>query len=439
MEENIVFVENYFTELNRENIKYCILRNAEEVKGGDAHDIDMTVDSSRLLDAEHILFVLAKNCGWKIHLKTGSPKDDMNIKCYHLFCIKNKKIYIVHFDIFPTFTWNGYVLIENQKLLDKINADTLYHTASLPVEVVTKLFIRLLFNGYIKTKYKQDIYLVCVELPEEVKEILGCFLDKETSEYILHAVQRREWSELEGKRCYIVRSIKKNARKQKVKQKVYLMKKIIKKSGLMIAVEGTDGSGKSTIINCLPDVLGNTFTKDFINYYHWRPGIIKSKKKNENGEERVVSNPHAKKAYGRIKSFAKFMFFNVDYILGYWLEVRWLLAKGHLIIFDRYYYDYYLDKIRYRLTISDGILNFFKRFIPKPDITFLLIGDAQVLYERKKEISVPEIQEQTRRLLKNQTNFNNSKIIDVNQSIDKVVNQVSVEILNACAEKYKNR
>jgi thymidylate kinase len=126
------------------------------------------------------------------------------------------------------------------------------------------------------------------------------------------------------------------------------------------------------------------------------------------------------------------MFFNLDYIFGYWCKVRWQIAKGHLVIFDRYYYDYYMDKIRYRLSISDSVLNFFGGFIPKPDITFLLVGDAQVLYERKKEISVEEIHEQIDTLMNNQSHFNNPKVIDVNQPVDKVVLDVSKEILDTC-------
>lgn len=200
--------------------------------------------------------------------------------------------------------------------------------------------------------------------------------------------------------------------------------------GMMIAFEGTDGSGKSTIIDSLPDALKDEF--ESIDYYHWRPGVIKSEK---NTTKKVVTEPHAKKPYGRVKSFAKFMFFNLDYTFGYFFKVKKQKQSGHLVVFDRYYYDYYLDKIRYRLTISDKTLDFFRHFIPKPDITFLLIGDAQLLYERKKEISVKEIQEQIDRLIKNKSKFNNSVTIDVNHSIEKVVEDVVETIRKARSKK----
>ena len=196
--------------------------------------------------------------------------------------------------------------------------------------------------------------------------------------------------------------------------------------GIMIVFEGTDGSGKSTIIEAISKSLKDSYPE--IDYYHWRPCFIKKGRKNAQGENIVVSDPHAQIPYGKLKSFAKFMFFNADYILGYLFKIKKQINAGHLVIFDRYYYDYYLDKIRYRLTISDKTLDFFKSFIHKPDITFLLVGDPKVLYERKKEISVDEIAEQVHRLLKNQDKFSNSVIVDVNQSIDNVVSAVMEKI-----------
>lgn len=204
----------------------------------------------------------------------------------------------------------------------------------------------------------------------------------------------------------------------------------MKKKGLMVVFEGTDGSGKTTIINNLPIFLRERFDTNEIVYYHWRPWFIKSPNKQSNKNKgKVCSDPHGKRPYNKFVSLGKFMYFNLDYIFGYWFEVRKHLKAGKLVVFDRYYYDYYLDKQRYRLDISNAVLNFFKPLIPKPQITFLLIGDAEKLYERKKEIAVEEIQKQIDRLFENKGCFANSVIIDVNQDVDSVVNAVAGEIL----------
>lgn len=430
------FVTEFYKRLEKNRIDYCILRNADEVKNGDAHDVDMTVSVDRLTDMERILYETASDYGWRIHVKTGDIKDDTNIKCYHFFKAENQKIGIVHFDFFPTFSWNGYILIDNKSLLENAYKSTIYHTASPEVEVVIKLFIRLLYNSYIKSKYKNDIYDIFVAKPDSVYNILRGFLDEKGIEFVQNAVCKELWTDIEKNREYLVKNIKSNSKRTEIKHKMYLVRKAMAKAGIMVAFEGTDGSGKSTIINALPDILGNSFPEGMLDYYHWRPGYIKKEKSSIAGEQIIVSEPHAKKPYGKLKSFAKFMFFNLDYILGYWCNIRWKVAKGHLVVFDRYYYDYYLDKLRYRLSISDKTLNLFKRIIPKPDITFLLIGDANVLFERKREITVEEIENQIDRLEKYKASFSNPIEIDVNQSIDRVVYDVSREILNFGNSKY---
>lgn len=208
------------------------------------------------------------------------------------------------------------------------------------------------------------------------------------------------------------------------------------KKGLMVVFEGTDGSGKTTIIDNLPRFLGERFGSGEIVYYHWRPGFIKSPNRESNENTgKVCTDPHGKKPYGRLVSLGKFLYFNLDYILGYWFEVRRHLAAGKLVIFDRYYYDYYLDKQRYRLNISDTVLNFFLPLIPRPAITFLLHGDAQTLYERKREIPVGEIQRQLDCMMANRSRFPNAVVIDVNREIGCVTRAVADEIRRASEEK----
>ena len=432
MTETTVFVEELFRKFAECGICYCILRNAEEVEQGDAHDVDMTVDINRMKETEAIMLRHAEEKDWKLHIKTGSARDTLNIKCYHFYRAVQNEIQILHFDFFPTFMWKGYVLLDNAQLLEDMEQSTLYHRASPAVEAVTKLFIRLLYNGCVKEKYKDRIQEVFRDNVDAVQKLLGAFLDRQSIEFVIDSVFSGNWMALERQRTILVEAIKANTKHRVFANKLYLLQKAFKKTGVMVAFEGTDGSGKSTIIDGLRETLANSFPEGMFDYYHWRPGVVKKKKVGDT----TVSEPHAKAPYGKLKSFVKFMFFNLDYIIGYWVKIRWQVAKGHLVVFDRYYYDYYLDKIRYRLTISDTVLNAFRWMIPKPEVTFLLIGDSEVLYERKKEIPVEEIQRQIDILKLNKNQFSNSVIIDVNQTIEKTIFDTGREILRVCERRY---
>ena len=439
MSEDIKFVKGYFSRLEDEHISYCILRNNDEVENGDAHDIDMCIQDSNLEKAEEYLFEMSKENGWGIHLTVGSSKDKINIKCYHLYKKINSKIFILHFDVFPTFVWKGYVMLDNKDLLDGIRKENMFYRANEQVEAIIKLFIRLIYNGYVKEKYKNFIHKTFLRDPVRCKKVMSSFLEDRLVERVYNSVIENEWQSVEDDRNKYIDGIKKKAKCYKLGYYSYLASKIISRPGIMVAFEGTDGSGKSTIIERLPDVLGNTFPKDMMDYYHWRPAVIKKERRTVDGKPIVVSDPHAHKPYGFVKSFLKFMFFNVDYIVGYYAKVRWQLAKGHLVVFDRYYYDYYLDKIRYRLSISDAMLRFWGQFIPKPDVTFLLIGTPEILYKRKKEISVEEITTQIADMKKNERNFHNSIRINVDNMISDVVNDVALCILKQGEVRVKKR
>ena len=441
--EDVVFVESFYKELKKNDIKYCILRNSDEIIEGNAHDIDMTIDMSKIDKAYFILIKTAKLLGWKMHLKTGTLDDENNIKCYHFYKVIEGKPILLHFDIFPTFTWKGIVLLSNEDLLENIEIEPVYNKSNPGVESVTKLFIRFLHQGTIKDKYKDYIKYIFETEKILVLKTMKKFISENTSQIIYDLVTCNRWDELENNRDYIILDIKQIAKskqkyyKNKFNYKLYLCRKIIKKSGTMIVFEGCDGSGKTTIIENIPQVLNRTFNDDMIDYFHWRPGFIKSPKKESNNKSNAICiEPHKYKPYGKFVSIIKFMYFNLDFILGYWLKVRIALSKGKLVIFDRYYYDYYLDKIRYRLNISNKLLDFSKIFIPKPKITFLLVGEPKVLYERKREIPIEEIDKQIGRIIDNKDKFYNSHVINVNNDIETVVNEVCIGILENCNMKY---
>lgn len=437
------FVRDFFLELEKENIRYCILRNADEVEAGDAHDIDMTVELKSMKKAFQIMQRVAKSSGWKMHMMTGNIKDKVNIKCMNFFKVIDGIPILVHFDFFPTSTWNGMLMLDNESLLEDIDCSSVYHRANPGVEAVTKLFIRLLHNNYIKEKYIPFIYETYKSERDRVMNVMGEFLSFEMSEWIYNAVYDQQWEEIVAHRTRIVSDIihklkrKKNYYPVKVNYYLYLIRKLICKAGPMVVFEGTDGSGKTTVISGLPIVMERTFNENLIDYYHWRPNFIKSPnpKSNEN-TGKVCTEPHAKKPYNKVVSIGKFFYFNLDYILGYFLKTRIQQGKGRMVIFDRYYYDYYLDKLRYRLNISDHILNTCLMFIPRPDVTIILSGNAEIIYERKKELSVSEIQDQIDKIELNSDRFAKAHIIDTCQPIEQVIHNTAIAILEENARKF---
>lgn len=205
--------------------------------------------------------------------------------------------------------------------------------------------------------------------------------------------------------------------------------------GVVIAIEGTDGSGKTTIIDGMRRVLATSYPSDAIVYYHWRPMFIASEIKKNSVPVTVCSEPHGKRPHGKVKSLLKLAVCTLDYFFGYWCKVRWQAVGGNIVVFDRYYYDFYLDQIRYRLQVSPGWLRFFQFFVPKPDISFALTGEAEAIWQRKKEMPLKEVQAQIDTLNHSKKYFAHTITVDVVHPIPEVVGRVSAEVLHALATR----
>lgn len=140
-------------------------------------------------------------------------------------------------------------------------------------------------------------------------------------------------------------------------------------------------------------------------------------------------NPHDKKTNGLIKSLIRYFYYNLDFIFGYNFVVRKRIVQKQLVIFDRYYYDYFVDLRRYQYSFPNWVPKFFAWSIPKPNIVFVLEGDAKNLYQRKQELSIKEIERQLMEYHKIALKYHNAIIVDVDKPLEEVTSFITREIL----------
>ena len=213
--------------------------------------------------------------------------------------------------------------------------------------------------------------------------------------------------------------------------------------GYVIVVEGTDGSGKSTIINALNLWLSEGFHKSVI-YNHLRPKLLPDiaelfgKRKSE-GIVEVVSNPHMQEPSGFIGSLARWIYYLHDYTWGYLVKVLpKIRTRSFVYVFDRYYYDYYVDSVRSHLVLPYWLLRLGETFIPKPDIILCLGGNPNKIYARKPETSLDEVTRQTEELKHFTARRKNAVWVDTTQPIENSICDAKTAILNMMSTRFKN-
>ena len=214
-----------------------------------------------------------------------------------------------------------------------------------------------------------------------------------------------------------------------------------KKRGLAVAFLAPDGGGKSTIIKGITERCAGHF--EAVSYFHFRPEWLKNlgqihisnptQERCENREPGTEpppnATPHDVKLQSRLKSFVRFMYYNVDFIFGTFFKIIPLKQRNHLVIFDRYYYDYFADTIRYKYNLSQKLIRSFSHFIPRPDIVFILDADTEVIWNRKREVPVEEVARQ-REAYASILDMNlNGVLIDVDRDVDAIVDEVTSRIL----------
>ncbi|KTC66078.1 thymidylate kinase (plasmid) [Legionella adelaidensis] len=152
-------------------------------------------------------------------------------------------------------------------------------------------------------------------------------------------------------------------------------------SGVYLVLLGSDGSGKSTA----SEYIKSSFSSDrkLFTYkeIYFKPNVFKIKPDVyiPAGESR----PHTHKTYSSFLSVMKVIYVFLNYLL--YTPVLYLRKKnGHLIVFDRHFYDILVDQQRYRLN-QHGFLaaKILSRFILKPDLVIALSADKETLMKRK--------------------------------------------------------
>lgn len=427
------FSKALFQLLNENKIQYCVLRNYKSLPDNTGNsDLDLWVSSYDIRKISNILEKVSLSTNCKI-------VSFINNKYSPKFCFQNLKEGI-QLDLFY-----GNIYFQNKIIFDentiKQNIKSYRGIAILDDKFANLVsFIKeLINNGYCESKYIQPLYessydLTFLEL--NLKYFNVKFINALYQFLLDHNVEH-----------YFNKLYQLGKKSLSTKSTINRLKKIArvfnKKPGYVIAILGTDGSGKSTIINNITPILNEGFHKGII-YNHLRPnaipdlGIILGKKE-QTENKTVVSNPHAEKQSGLLISLIRWGYYLIDYTLGYMKIVLPIIhTKSKIFIFDRYYYDYYIDQKRSKTNLPHWIIKFGEALLPKPDLILCLGGDPEKIYKRKLETSLKEVTRQTKALQDFCKNHKKAIWINTCTDITTSTTQAMEAICNMMSKRYSN-
>lgn len=378
------------------NINYVILHSYQHLPERFDSDIDIAINVEKIANAIKLLDELLKRTGWRV-------VQYWRHEYYAADCVISNDKEFLQVDFCTHYERNGRIVLSVQELVRK---RLKYNNFYIPVAETE--FVYILVKKILKKKFsdgsKEQLTILWNSMSaqehEAVQKSLSRFLSEDRIENITAYIKTGRYDNFDIVSVHQELLRKTSEFKANLRYAFFdcrrKIERILHPTGVFVVLLGTDGAGKTTIAEELKARSMVAYRR--IRHYHSRVRVLKDISQLKSGSAPIdASNPHGnKRKAGKAVSVIKFGYYLLDFLIGN-MMITIAKIQSSLVLIERYYYDYSIDRVRYNLNLSDGFIKFFGHFVKKPDVIFILTGDSHILYERKHEISVEEIEEQTSR------------------------------------------
>jgi thymidylate kinase len=436
-EEVSRFVTAVFRAWQQAGIAFLVLRNYENLPNSISNDIDILLNPSQLRAAEESLLATASSTGFRLHNRA-------EFATLALYFSNNHSNAQVHFDLFTDLKWRSFDFLCCDEFLQRRNNRDLFFIPHPADEATTNLLATMIYTGKVKEKYKPSIATGFRNEPAIATSLLARTYGRRLAKVVVASGAKENWPQLEAatpavRRALITRQLTRHPLATLAsffKDSARLLKRFIHPPGLTVVLCGADGSGKSTIASAIIDGLNPTFSLLKGRQFHWKPPFFSGKRMTS----RAPTNaPHSTPPRNPFLSLLYFGFHLLEFMLGSRLRIRPVTFRGGLVLIDRYYYDFLVDQRRYRLNVPLFLVRLGRYLIKKPDLILLLDAPAEVLQQRKQEVSLAETQRQRDAYLSVVQRLADAHIVNAAQPADKVASTCIKLILDFMAARTSRR
>ena len=414
-----------FSYLESNKIDFCLINGYQELFSNvrTDSDIDILFKKKDFVLIEQILKQFCINQGLII---VQSYHQEVFAKNMFLFDTQSGEF--LNLDIYGELSRNKTVLFREPEIFQTLDRYKNIPILSAEKEFTNYLIKKLDKNDLTNTNFENLRLLFLKKENACKKAIIKYFTTQNT--IIIDAFSNNNYVKLSDASKNLIRDFqgeKTGGLVLKIKDKIRVLKRIIRPTGLSIGFLGPDGSGKSTVIDKL---VNNNLPFRRTDYFHLKPI-----KQVQSSTTSITTDPHKYKPYSKPKSYVKLLLFIYQYNIGWIKNIVPIKVKSSLIIFDRYFDDLLIDSVRYRYGGSISFAKFVRRIIPKPDLYFILTADPEVIFKRKQEVSFEELTRQAEAYNALSDNVRYFQI-DVNRNPEEITEEVIHIMMQKMNERY---
>jgi len=405
-----------FSALDEAGVSYCVLRGYADLPDRTRNDVDLAIEAEAGQAAEEIARRVAHETGWLVVGRTAQP-GFLRLNLFH----PEHPGGILPLDLCTQHSVWGMVYADDEVVLESSLDHAGIRVARPGCEAAVSLLKGLTRHGSVKARDAHRARLTqCLDLdPEGFGACSGSLLGESLCEKLVAATRAGQWNEVERLASEVRRTLSRRTGRGRVVVEALRARARTRlagfsrrkgldfRGGLFLCLLGPDGSGKTALSVALEERIGGLFAAT--EQYHSLAGLLPKLK----GIRRLfygvrgrpipdsplkgVAQPGViAKPMPAIRSAIYIVYYGLEYTL-YRLAVGRKLRRNHLVIFDRYFYDYYLMRIHGNA--PQWLLGLFTRLIAQPDVLFILLADPEAIFRRKPELT-PEVISQQQEILK---------------------------------------
>jgi thymidylate kinase len=402
MEELPVIVQSLWKLFERKKIRAIVPRNFEDLPYNLKGDLDIFIHPDDLIDARTIVIEvltavrfrpLFEQIIWNHHhLAFWHPRKSI---------AKEPEIFRV--DLQTQLGWKGFRYAPVEQFLEETERHNGVRIPTAAARAVALALHCILDKGCVREKNRKAMQRDNVEgLQTFASAVLPVAAASSLVRWIKLGAPDEYVKDLSKTlRGALLRAYPLNGIRPLVVRMKRWLRYFVRRRGILVAFIGPDGSGKSTVIERIQEILRTAPFPVRLAYMGKRDPFLPTSRiirafyqRREGLQNEAVASENSPRLLTRIGRAMKDIGGLINWVIEQWARylvlIRPYLQQDGVVLVDRYSFDFAYRE-PWSISHRPFFIKMLCRFFPVPDLTFLLWENPQVLFDRKGERSVEEL------------------------------------------------